>query len=254
MKSIPPPPPPVPRHVAIIMDGNGRWAQARGLPRLAGHREGAKTVRRIVTYAREAGIRYLTLYAFSSENWKRPPTEVAGLMDLLREYLRGELKTMLQNGIRLDVIGAVERLPEFVREPLEEACERTASLDGMTLTLALSYGGRDELLRAVRQIATEVRDGDLSLEEIDDTCLASRLDTAGLPDPDLLIRTSGESRLSNFLLWQVAYSELLVLPQPWPDFDEQALHDAIIEYQGRERRFGLTGEQARVAASAGDRG
>ncbi len=252
MSKYPLPPDPVPQHVAIIMDGNGRWAQAHGKPRLAGHREGAKAVRRIVTYAREAGVRYLTLYAFSSENWRRPATEVKGLMNLLREYLRGELKTMLKNGIRLDVIGAAERLPDFVHEPLAEARERTAELDGMTLTLALSYGGRDELLRAVRGVARDVRDGKLEVEAIDEALLGGYLDTAGLPDPDLLIRTSGESRLSNFLLWQIAYSELVIVPMPWPEFDEQAMHDAIVSYQGRERRYGMTGEQARTAVGPGE--
>jgi len=251
MKKTPAPPPPIPTHVAIIMDGNGRWAKARGLPRLAGHHEGAKAVRRIVTYAREIGIRYLTLYSFSMENWSRPQPEVSGLMNLLRDYLRSELRTMLDNGIRLHAIGAVERLPDFVRELLDEVQEETADLDDMTLTLALSYGGRDELVRAVRGVAQEVAQGTLALDAIDAACVERHLDTVNLPDPDLVIRTSGESRISNFLLWQIAYSELCVLPTLWPDFDEQTFHDAIVAFQSRERRFGMTSDQLRDVASAG---
>lgn len=245
MSKIPPPPEPLPQHVAIIMDGNGRWAQARDLPRLSGHHEGAKAVRRIVTYAREIGVRYLTLYAFSSENWKRPPAEVKGLMLLLRDYLRSELETMLDNGIQLRIIGATEMLPDFVHEALERAREATAGCTEMTLTLALSYGGRDELLRAIRQVAQLVQQGDLEASSIEAEHLEEYLDTCGMPDPDLLIRTSGENRISNFLLWQIAYSELLMVPMPWPDFDEQALHDAIVTFQARERRYGMTGAQAK---------
>ena len=251
MKKTPAPPPPIPTHVAIIMDGNGRWAQARGLPRLAGHHEGAKAVRRTVTYAREIGIRYLTLYSFSLENWSRPAPEVSGLMNLLRDYLRSELRTMLDNGIRFSAIGAVDRLPDFVRELLDEVRAETADLDDMTLTLALSYGGRDELVRAVRGVAREVQQGALDIDAVDAACVERHLDTIGLPDPDLVIRTSGESRISNFLLWQMAYSELCVLPTLWPDFDEQTFHDAIVAYQSRERRFGMTSEQLREGASAG---
>lgn len=242
----------IPRHVGIIMDGNGRWAQARGLPRIAGHHEGAKAVRRIVTYAREIGVRYLTLYAFSSENWKRPSAEVSGLMTLLRDYLRAELRTMLDNDIRLRVIGAPERLPVFVREVLEQTVEATQDCDAMTLTLALSYGGRDELLRAFRCVAHQVQRGEMDPEEIDADTIAAHLDTAEMPDPDLLIRTSGESRISNFLLWQIAYSELLMVSAPWPEFDEQAFYDAIVSYQGRERRFGMTGAQIKNVVELGN--
>ena len=243
MSKVPIPTGPIPQHIAIIMDGNGRWARGRNLPRSAGHKEGAKAVRRVVTYARKAGLRYLTLYAFSSENWSRPENEVSGLMVLLREYLCSELRTMQNNGIRLNVIGAVEKLPEFVREPLLQTQEKTKNLDAMTLTLALSYGGRDELLRAVRTLATQVHQGDISVDDIDEQSFSAALDTADLPDPDLLIRTSGENRISNFLLWQIAYTELLILPQAWPEFDERAMYDAIIDFQLRERRFGKTGAQ-----------
>lgn len=234
------------------MDGNGRWARGRNLPRSAGHKEGAKAVRRVVTYAREAGLRYLTLYAFSSENWSRPENEVSGLMILLREYLRSELRTMRNNGIRLNVIGSVDKLPDFVRGPLLETQQKTADLDGMTLTLALSYGGRDELLRAVRKLASQVQQGAIKVDDIDETRFSKALDTADLPDPDLLIRTSGENRISNFLLWQIAYTELLILPQAWPDFDELALRDAIIDYQHRERRFGKTGAQIKSPIQASE--
>lgn len=252
MTKLLPPKGQIPRHIAIIMDGNGRWARGRGLPRIAGHREGAKAVRRTVTYAREAGVKFLTLYAFSSENWSRPEHEVSGLMVLLREYLRSELRTMRKNGIRLNVIGAIDKLPALVREPLEEAQSKTADLDDMVLTLALSYGGRDELLRAVRSLAERVRSGELQAADIDENAFSAALDTAPMPDPDMLIRTSGESRISNFLLWQIAYTELFILPQAWPEFDEQALHDAILDFQNRERRFGMTGEQAQQTFAASE--
>ncbi len=234
------------------MEGNGRWARSHNLPRISGHKAGAKSVRRVVTYARKIGLRYLTLYAFSSENWRRPENEVSGLMVLLREYLRSELRTMQQNNIRLNVIGAVDKLPDFVREPLLQTQQKTAGLDAMTLTLALSYGGRDELLRAVRKLAEQARQGTVKPEEIDEARFSAALDTADLPDPDLLIRTSGESRISNFLLWQIAYTELLILPQSWPEFDEQALHDAIVDFQQRERRFGKTGEQLQSSMHANE--
>ena len=250
MSKVPIPTGPVPQHVAIIMDGNGRWAHARNRPRIAGHKAGAKAVRRVVTYARKAGLRYLTLYAFSSENWRRPENEVSGLMVLLQEYLRSELRTMQKNGIRLNVIGAVDKLPEFVRGPLLETQQKTADLDAMTLTLALSYGGRDELLRAVRKLATQVQQGKIQVNDIDEQAFCKVLDTADLPDPDLLIRTSGENRISNFLLWQIAYTELLILPQAWPEFDEQAMYDAIVDFQHRERRFGKTGAQIKAPVQA----
>ena len=251
MGKTPAPSGPIPHHVAIIMDGNGRWAQARGLPRLAGHHEGAKAVRRAVTYAREIGVRYLTLYAFSTENWRRPEAEVGGLMKLLRDYLRSELETMLDNGVRLNVIGSTEQLPDFVCDVLADTQRATADEQGMTLTLALSYGGREELVRAVRGVVEEVQDGALDVDEIDKDAVARHLDTAGMPDPDLLIRTSGERRISNFMLWQIAYTELIMLPIAWPEFDAQHFHDAIVDYQRRERRYGMTGDQVQQVAGSG---
>jgi len=233
------------------MDGNGRWAKARGMPRLAGHHEGAKAVRRVVTYAREIGVRYLTLYAFSSENWRRPKLEVAGLMKLLRDYLESELETMLENEVRLNVIGDIEQLPDFVQDILERTQRKTAGETGMTLTLALSYGGREELVRAVRAVAEEVQAGHLDLDDIDKEVIERHLDTSGIPDPDLLIRTSGESRISNFMLWQIAYTELIMLPIFWPEFDAQHFHDALVNYQNRERRFGRTGDQIQEVVSVG---
>ncbi|MFZ9886262.1 MAG: isoprenyl transferase [Myxococcota bacterium] len=232
-----------PRHIAIIMDGNGRWAEDRRLPRLEGHRAGARTVRDITTYARELGVRYLTLYAFSSENWGRPGHEVGGLMELLREYLVEERKTLLDNRIELSTIGDTARLPAAVRLLLNDVMGATRGLDGMRLTLALSYGGRDEILRAVRGIAHAVDRGDLDPEEISAAHLEDRLDTAGVPDPDLLIRTSGEQRISNFLLWQLAYAELYFTEVPWPAFARADLDKALVAYANRQRRFGLTGGQ-----------
>jgi undecaprenyl diphosphate synthase len=234
---------PLPVHVAIIMDGNGRWAQQRGLPRLMGHREGAKAVKKIVTHARKIGIRYLTLYAFSAENWQRPELEVSALMMLLRDYLEEERPTILNNNIRLSTIGATERLPAFVQDPLVELMRDSSECTGMTLTLALSYSGREELVRACKALALAVARGELKPENITSQMLANRLDSAGMPDPDLLIRTSGELRISNFMLWQLAYTELYLTKSLWPDFGEEALNDAIRAYQGRARRFGKTSEQ-----------
>lgn len=233
----------LPQHLAIIMDGNGRWAEQRRLPRIAGHRKGVETVQQVVRACRERGIRHLTLYAFSSENWGRPDEEVGALMGLLGVYLRRELKTLLREGIRLRVIGETSRLPAEVQEVLRDAVTRTADRSAMTLTLALSYGSRDELLRAVRQIGSDVAAGRLAPEEIDEEAFTRRLDTADLPDPDLLIRTSGEMRISNFLLWQIAYTELFFSDAFWPDFNEPELQRALDEYARRERRFGLTGTQ-----------
>lgn len=240
----------LPRHVAIIMDGNGRWAQERGLERLAGHREGARSVRKIVTHAREIGIRYLTLYAFSSENWGRPGSEISGLMDLLAEYLVEEKETLLKNDIELSTIGVTDSLPVPVRHLLNGVCKETKGLDGMRLTLALSYGGRDELLRAIRKVATRVDRGELDPEEIRENDLTAALDTHDLPDPDLLIRTSGEQRLSNFLLWQLAYAELWFTPTAWPDFTTANFDEAVQSYTGRQRRFGLTGAQVQTSGAA----
>lgn len=233
----------IPRHLAIIMDGNGRWAEQRRLPRIAGHRRGVETVQNIVKECRALGISYLTLYAFSSENWGRPQDEVSGLMDLLGRYLRSELETMLAQDIRLNVIGETARLPREVVEILEQVKARTAGNKEMVLTLALSYGARNELVRAARSLAEKALAGELAPAAIDDDALAAALDTADLPDPDLLIRTSGEMRISNFLLWQLAYTELCFSEVPWPDFNDQELRRALQEYGRRQRRFGLTGGQ-----------
>ena len=233
----------LPQHLAIIMDGNGRWAEQRRLPRIAGHRKGVETVQQVVRSCRQLGIRHLTLYAFSSENWGRPDEEVGALMGLLAVYLRRELKTMLREGIRLRVIGETTRLPAEVQAILNDAVTRTADRTTMTLTLALSYGSRDEMLRAVRQIGVDIGAGRLAPEQINESVVAEYLDTCGLPDPDLLIRTSGEMRISNFLLWQIAYTELYFSEVFWPDFSEAELQRALEEYARRQRRFGLTGSQ-----------
>lgn len=221
------------------MDGNGRWAQARGLPRVEGHRAGAKTVREITTYCRELGIEYLTLYAFSSENWGRPEDEVEALMALLKDYLVEERSTLLDNEIRLTHIGDISRMPDTVQSLIRAVEEATAHCDKMLLTLALSYGGRGEIVRAVQKLAASGSD----LRALDDDTLSAALDTAGTPDPDLLLRTSGEQRISNFLLWQVAYAELFFEQKPWPDFTKADLDRALESFQKRERRFGLTGAQ-----------
>ena len=233
----------MPKHVAIIMDGNGRWAVEQGQIRLSGHRAGAKAVREIVTYARRIGLRNLTLFAFSSENWGRPAREVAGLMTLLGEYLVKEKPTMLNNSIEFQTIGDTQKLPGFVQERIREVKEATAGLDGMRLTLALSYGSRDEIVRAARSLAEQVKNGEVDVGAIDESLFETELDTFGTPDPDLLIRTSGEHRVSNFLLWQLAYAELYITETPWPAFGRAELDAAIRSYANRERRFGLTGAQ-----------
>ncbi len=228
----------LPRHIAIIMDGNGRWAQARGLPRIAGHRRGAEAVRRAVAGARELGIPYLTLFGFSSENWKRPSSEIHDLMGLLRHYLRGEIAELHRNGVRLKVIGQIGRLAPDIVSLIEHAEAVTRDNSAVTLTIALSYGGRAEIVAAVRTIAAQVARGGLAVDAVDEDCLARHLFTVDLPDPDLLIRTSGEQRISNFLLWQSAYSELVFTKTLWPDFAKSDLEQAIDEYCGRERRYG----------------
>ncbi|ALC16114.1 undecaprenyl pyrophosphate synthetase [Desulfuromonas soudanensis] len=233
----------IPRHLAIIMDGNGRWAENHHLPRVSGHRRGVETVQSIVRSCRELGIGYLTLYAFSSENWGRPEEEVGALMGLLGQFLKSEMETMLTRGIRLRVIGEIRRLPAPIGQVLEEAVARTAENDRMVLTLALSYGARNELVRAARALAARVASGELAADSIDDETFASVLDTAEIPDPDLLIRTSGEMRISNFLLWQLAYTELYFTETLWPDFDDEQLQLALKEYGRRQRRFGLTAAQ-----------
>jgi undecaprenyl diphosphate synthase len=233
----------LPRHVGIIMDGNGRWAQTRGQPRLEGHRAGAESVRDITRYAREIGIEALTLYAFSSQNWARPVEEVQGLMQLLRDFLIDERNEILDNGIRLEAIGDVEKLPPLVTEPLHELRGVSASNSGMTLTLALSYGGRESIARAVQKLARDVAAGTLSPDKIDIDAFGRYLPTHRLPPVDLLIRTSGEQRISNFLLWEIAYAELVFIDVQWPDFRRAHLQKCLDEYAARERRFGLTSAQ-----------
>jgi undecaprenyl diphosphate synthase len=236
---------PVPGHVAIIMDGNGRWAEARGLPRLSGHREGARAVRAVTREARRLGVKFLTLYAFSSQNWQRPQDEVRGLMALLADYLATEREEILGNGIKLDAIGDLGKLPTLVRIPLEALRMASAGNTGMQLTLALSYGGREELVQAAKALAEDAAAGKIKPSEITEQSLRDRMWTAAMPDPDLVIRTSGELRVSNFLLFQLAYSELKLTDLAWPDFRERALLEAIGEFQNRERRYGLTSAQLR---------
>ncbi len=233
----------LPRHVGIIMDGNGRWAEQQNLPRLEGHRVGADSVRDITRAARQLGVEALTLYAFSSQNWSRPVEEVTGLMDLLRDYLLSERAEIMDNGIRLEAIGDIDKLPGRVSEPLHELCAASAGNGGMTLTLALSYGGRESIARAVRRLASDVAAGVLSPDQIDTGCLSSYLPTHRLPPLDLLIRTSGEQRVSNFLLWEIAYAELIFVETPWPEFRRQQLTECLAQYGSRERRFGLTSSQ-----------
>lgn len=227
-----------PRHVAIIMDGNGRWAAERGLPRTQGHRRGAEAVRRAVEAAVELGIEYLTLFGFSSENWNRPASEVTDLMGLLRRYLQSEIAELHREGVRLRVIGDRRRLAADIVRLIEDAEARTAGNTRINLTVALSYGGRQEIAAAAQRLAAEVAEGRLSAEEIDEQAFSTRLLTYGLPDPDLLIRTSGEQRISNFLLWQCAYSELVFSDTYWPDFGKDDLEAALRDFQNRERRYG----------------
>lgn len=233
----------IPRHVAIIMDGNGRWAQRRHQPRLFGHKAGVESVRDVVETARTIGVEILTLYAFSSENWKRPASEVSGLMSFLKSYVQAELSKMLLNNIRFTCIGEVERLPIEVREVLTHAQAETALNDKLVLNLALSYGSRSELTRAMRKIAAACAAGTLNIEEIDEELIGNFLDTAGMVDPDLLIRTGGEARLSNFLLWQASYSEIYFTDIMWPDFRADAFIQAVADFQQRERRFGRISAQ-----------
>lgn len=234
---------PVPRHLAVIMDGNGRWAAARGLPRVAGHEAGADSVREIVRACGRLGVEVLTLYSFSTENWARPDDEVQALMALLERYLREERAELGKNNVRLQAIGHLHRLPPAVRFGLEAVSRSTASNTGMKLVLALSYGGRAEIVDAVRRVAERVASGELAPGDIDEATISGNLYTEGLPDPDLLVRTSGELRLSNFLLWQVAYAEMYVTDVLWPDFREPHLLEAFRVFASRERRFGRTGDQ-----------
>jgi undecaprenyl diphosphate synthase len=232
----------LPQHIAIIMDGNGRWAKRKGLGRILGHRQGADAVREVVTLSRELGIQWLTLYAFSEENWKRPRHEVQALMQLLNRFLKSELKKMQENGIRLKTIGRTSRLPKATRDVLLDTIEKTAANREMTLTLALSYGGRQEILDAVLKIAGQVERGELAANQVTEEVISNALYTSGMPDPDLLIRTSGEHRISNFLLWQISYSEIYITPTLWPDFGRDEYLKAIHDYQQRDRRFGGVGE------------
>jgi len=234
----------LPRHVAVIMDGNGRWAEQRGLPRLYGHRVGKDSVRAVVETSRRLGVKYLSLYAFSTENWARPLREVDGLMALLRRYLASELGKMMKHQIRLRAVGSLRKLPPAVREALRATVEATKRNTGMTVMLAVSYGGREEIARAARAIARRVERGELDPGRITARTVAKHLGTAGIPDPDLLIRTGGEMRISNFLLWNLAYTELYFSPLLWPDFDAAALDAALDFYAGRERRFGRTAAEA----------
>jgi len=233
----------LPQHIAIIMDGNGRWAKKKHLNRISGHIRGIDAVREVVTACRDLGIKILTLYAFSIENWKRPTDEVAALMGLLKEYLLKEGEEMLQNNIRLCAIGRLDDLPADVQETLRETIKKTKRCDGMILNLALSYGGRSEILHAVQGILLDFQKGRIKPEKLTFQTFSQYLWTRGIPDPDLLIRTSGEFRISNFLLWQIAYTELYVTETLWPDFDRKELLKAIADYQSRERRFGMTSEQ-----------
>ena len=233
----------IPRHIAIIMDGNGRWAKKRGLPRIAGHSEGVESVRDIVEACGQLGVEYLTLYAFSTENWKRPQEEVSLLMRLLLKALKDETDRLHTNNVRIQAIGEIEALPAEVRQELNEDIRKTRDNTGLRLTLALSYSGRWDMTEAMKRIAEEVRSGRYAAGAVDEECISAHLSTAGMPDPDLLIRTSGEMRVSNFLLWQLAYSEIVITPRFWPAFRRNDLYEAVSEYQRRERRFGMVSEQ-----------
>ena len=235
----------IPGHIAIIMDGNGRWAEARGLPRIAGHRAGVQAVRTVVEECARQGVKYLTLFAFSRENWRRPHDEVGGLMTLLDQFLKRELKTFMRNNIRLMTIGRTADIPENVKKTLDKVVDDSAGNDGTTLILALSYSGRQDILDAARRFAEEVLRSGGDMDALDEDAFGACLATSGIPDPDLLIRTSGEMRISNFLLWQIAYAELYITDKLWPDFSREDLQLALEEYSRRERRFGMTSGQVR---------
>jgi len=237
----------LPAHIAIIMDGNGRWAKTRGLERGEGHREGVNAIRKVVEAASKASVQYLTLYAFSTENWSRPAEEVKGLMGLMVYAISRETADLKKNGVRIRCIGDMDRLPEYARAALKECIRETAGGTGLTLVLALSYSSKWELAAAAKKVTEDVIKGVLSERDINEETLAGYLTTRGIPDPDLLIRTGGEQRISNFLLWQCAYTEFYFTDTFWPDFGEDALYEAIIEYQGRERRYGKTSEQIESA-------
>ncbi|HFA51642.1 MAG TPA: isoprenyl transferase [Bacteroidetes bacterium] len=233
----------LPRHIAIIMDGNGRWAKGKGMPRVFGHRKGVKSVREATEAAAELGVEYLTLYAFSTENWNRPVMEVTALMGLLVDTIKKEVKTLNENNIRLKTIGDISKLPEKSQKALQEAIAETRNNSRMTLVLALNYSAKWEILEASKKLANKVKKGEMDPAEIDEAAFSNALATQGMPDPELLIRTSGEARISNFLLWQIAYSELYFTKILWPDFRKGHLYEAILDFQKRERRFGKTSEQ-----------
>ena len=238
---------PIPKHIAIIMDGNGRWAKLQGFKtRIRGHEIGVTALRNTATHASEMGIKYLTVYAFSEENWSRPKSEIDALMSILIRSLSSELETLQKNGIRLNAIGNLDNLPRNCKKELQETIKATSSNNTMTLTLALSYGSRQEILIATKNIAKQVLEGTLKINEINDISFSKELSTYGLPDPELMIRTSGEQRISNFLLWQSSYAELVFLPVLWPDFSKEHLEDAILQYQNRERRMGKTSDQIEI--------
>ena len=233
----------LPKHVAVIMDGNGRWAKKRAMNRIRGHEEGAESVRTIVRTSREIGISWLTLYAFSEENWKRPEYEIKALMKMLKRFLKNELAEMMENGIRFKTIGRIKKLPDDVQEAVHKTILETSANRDMVLTLALSYGGRQEICDAIKKIASNIRSGDVREEDISEKFISDSLYTSGMPDPDLLIRTSGEYRVSNFMLWQLAYTEIYITHTLWPDFRKEEYLLAIEDFQKRERRFGATSEQ-----------
>jgi undecaprenyl diphosphate synthase len=241
----------IPRHVAIIMDGNGRWARMRMLPRLEGHRQGAKSVRRAVEFCRRKGISFLTLYAFSTENWQRPQSEVSGLMRLLSQFIDSELDEIHSNDIQLKTIGELNRLPANLIKKIRSAMEKTAGNRSLVLSIALSYGGRQEIVDAALSIARDLNSGNITEDQVTEDVFTRHLLTKGLPDPDLLIRTGGELRISNFLLWQCAYTELYFTPTLWPDFNDEAFELAMDAYRSRQRRFGKTSDQVQTAAQRG---
>lgn len=240
----------IPQHIAIIMDGNGRWAKKRGMPRVAGHRRGVETVRTVVELSALLNVKYLTLYTFSTENWKRPKEEVSTLMRLIVKSLQNETDELHANNVKLTTIGDFSHLPDMVRNELKQATEKTKDNTGLVLNLALSYSGRWEILEAVKKIAEEIKNGKITEENIDESYFSSKLQTAAMPDPDLMIRSGGEMRVSNYLLWQIAYSEIYVTTTLWPDFNVNELLKAVEDYQRRERRFGLISEQVKNGKNA----
>lgn len=240
----------LPKHIAIIMDGNGRWAKLKNIPRLFGHREGIESVKEIVRTSSDTGIKYLTLYAFSLENWKRPSEEVNGLMKLLDSFMKQEINELHNNQVKINLIGKISSIPKYVQDTLHYATTITKDNEGLTLTLALSYGARWDIVRAVQLIAMDVRRGKLSPEDISEETFSKFLSTDGLPDPDLMIRTSGEHRLSNFLLWELAYGEFYISDKLWPKFRKQDLYDALFDFLKRERRFGKTSEQIKTNSNS----